>query len=138
MPASTSPSPASSPQPAPGLGTSRWVLVGLAVVGLLTAFAGMLVARAIWVIGETTLPWGLVFTVVTTFAVARAAGRLSGFWGAVVFAVGWFVTVSTFVLVSPGGDQLIGSDWTGIAFMGLGVVAVGAVVIREMARPLKR
>ena len=89
-------------------------------------------------VGSTALPWGLVLTLVTTFAVVRAGATLSGFAGAVAVAAGWFLTVAVFALVSPGGDQLIGSDWTGVGFMGLGVVAVGAVVIREMARPLRR
>jgi len=113
------------------------VRVALFLVGMLTALAGTLVARASVTVGSTALPWGLLLTLVTTLAVARAGATLSGFGGAVAIAVGWFVTVGTFVLVSPGGDQLIGSDWTGLGFMGLGVVVVGVVVIREMARPLR-
>lgn len=105
---------------------------------MLAAVAGTLVARATASVGSTVLPWGLVLTLVTTLVVARAGAALSGFGGAVAIGAGWFVTVATFVLVNPGGDQLIGSDWTGLGFMGLGVVVVGGVVIREMARPLRR
>lgn len=111
---------------------------GLLLVGVVTAVAGTLVSRASAPIGSMTLPWGLVLTLVTTLAVARAGATLAGFGGAVAVGAGWFVTVGTFVLVSPGGDQLVGSDWTGLAFMGLGVIVVGVVVIREMARPLQR
>lgn len=135
MPASTDGPPRASARTVANLVTARG---GLVLVGVLTAVAGTLVARAHAVVGSTALPWGLVLTLVTTFAVVRAGATLSGFAGAVAVAAGWFLTVAVFALVSPGGDQLIGSDWTGVGFMGLGVVAVGAVVIREMARPLRR
>lgn len=135
MPASTDAAPASR-RSSPGRDVA--VRVGLVLVGVLTAVAGTLVGRANVVVGSTVLPWGLVLTLVTTLAVTRAGAALSGFGGAVATAFGWFATVGTFVLVHPGGDQLIGSDWTGVGFMGLGVVVVGAVVIREMARPLRR
>ncbi len=135
MPASTDGPPRASARTVATTVTARG---GLVLVGVLTAVAGTLVARAHAVVGSTALPWGLVLTLVTTFAVVRAGATLSGFAGAVAVAAGWFLTVAVFALVSPGGDQLIGSDWTGVGFMGLGVVAVGAVVIREMARPLRR
>lgn len=137
MPASTEPA---TPGSGPTVGRIVTVAVraGLVLVGVLTAVAGTLVARASVSIGSTALPWGLVVTLVTTLAVARAGAALSGFGGAVAIGAGWFVTVGMFAVVSPGGDQLIGSDWTGLGFMGLGVVVVGAVVIREMARPVRR
>lgn len=130
MPASTSPRPVR--------GQAVAGRAGLVLAGVLAAVAGTLVARADAVVGSTVLPWGLVLTLVTTLAVARAGAVLSGFGGALAVGAGWFVTVAVLALLGPGGDQLIGSDWTGVAFMGLGVVAVGAVVIREMARPLRR
>jgi hypothetical protein len=136
LPASTDPAPVPA-TPGRRLGTVA-VRAGLVVAGVLVAAAGTLVARAGATIGSTSLPWGLVLTLVTTVAIARAGASIAGFGGAVAVAVGWFATVGTFALVSPGGDQLIGSDWTGVGFMGLGVVGVGAVVIREMARPLRR
>jgi hypothetical protein len=108
--------------------------VALAAVGIVTALAGFLVARAGSVVGHTLLPWGLVLTLATTVAVTLGGARLAGFGGALAVALGWFGTVGAVVLVSPGGDQLIGSDWLGVAFLGLGVVAVGVVVIRELAR----
>ena len=142
MPASTKPPTSAArtatARPRQALGRTVAVRAGLVLAGVLTALAGTLVARASAVVGSTVLPWGLILTLVTTLAVARAGAALSGFGGAVAVGAGWFVTVAAFVLVSPGGDQLIGSDWTGLGFMGLGVVVVGAVVIREMARPLRR
>jgi len=99
----------------------------LAVLGAYVGVLGAFVHRHVWRLDGVDWPWGLVLVVVATYAVVVAAERfipVGGAW----FGLGWGIVLLA-QQFSPGGSNLVSSDWLGWSFAlgSLGAIVVGVV-----------
>jgi hypothetical protein len=122
-------------EPVPG--GRRAAVAGLAgLVGVLVGLAGAVVHRQAYRPSDVLLPWGLVLTLVTMFAVTVMAGRLAQGVGAIGVAVGWAVTLLLLQLPRPEGDYLFASDFLGNAYVFGGMLTIIVAVVRGMTTPM--
>lgn len=109
-------------------------LLGCVVAGLLTAVAGLPVSRAAAVVGSSAWPWGLALAVVGAVAVFAGGSALAGLRGLVAAGAGWLAPIATLAIYHPGGDDILGRDWTGLVYVGVGVLVLAFIGIRAWAR----
>jgi hypothetical protein len=91
---------------------------------------GAMVHRHQWRVFGIDVPWGLLLSVVATYAVVLAADRISRVGGA-WFGLGWGIVLLAQQL-SPGGSYLIASDWLGWSFT---IGCLGAIVVGVVRTP---
>lgn len=103
--------------------------LGLVLLGLYVALVGAIVHRHSVEIWDIAWPWGLVLAVVTTAAVAVAAGRIDRL-GEAWYSLGWMLVLVVQSL-APGGSYLVANDWLGWCYSGLGAGSLWAVMIRS-------
>lgn len=99
----------------------------LVVVGVYLCGVGALAHRHAVDANGVRWPWGLVLTILATYAVVVAAARFTRLGGAWL-GMGWAVGMLGQQL-SPGGSYLIASDWLGWSFTAgcLGVIVLGVL-----------
>ena len=114
----------------------RFKQTALFFLGLYVCFAATIAHRHTTVISGVDVPWGLLLSVVSAYAIARAIDpwvRL----GAAFFGFGWAVGL-TVPMFSPGGSYLIAEDWLGLSFMFGGLGALALAVVRGSKQPRLR
>ncbi len=81
---------------------------GYLIGGVFLGAAGAVITAARVVVGTTTVPWGLVLSVLTLALCVRGAAWLAGTRrAAAAVLIGWVVAVLTVATVNPGGDVLL-------------------------------
>lgn len=118
-------------------GLRAGVAVAAGIVGVLVGLAGAVVHRhALRSDDSIVLPWGVVLTLATAFAVTVAAGRLARGPGAIGVAVGWAVVLLWLQPIRPEGDQVFYGDFLGSAYVLGGMATIALAVVRGMTAPL--
>jgi len=109
--------------------------LGLVLLGAYVALIGAVVHRHQVELLGVDWPWGLALAIGATAAVAVAAGhvrrvRVGETW----FALGWSLAIFGQSL-APTGSFLVANDWLGWVYSLLGMVSLGAVIVRNSRRP---
>lgn len=110
---------------------------GLVLLGAILAFACVLAHRHALYVGSVPLPWGLLLSVGTTYAVVRAGAYLDGgaAAGAVAVGAGWVLVVIVASRPRADGDYLLAGDWVGYALILGGMAAAAAAIVRAVNDP---
>lgn len=108
------------------------IAVAAGVVGVIIGLAGAIVHRHAVRPDDILVPWGLVLTFATMFAVTVAAGRLAQAPGAIGVAVGWALTLLVLQQTRPEGDYLFAADFLGYAYVFGGMLTMLVAVVRGM------
>jgi hypothetical protein len=121
-----------------GPGQAVALLVGVLVgagTGLVTTFQ----SRAYVRVAALDLPVGLPAAVLLSALVVAVGGLLGGSrrW-AVAVALGWFAAVVVFAGGRPEGDVVVAGDTLGLAWLGLGSLAVGGAAALPYASLRRR
>ncbi len=105
------------------------------LLGVGVGFAGLLAHRHAVRSDGVALPWGLVLSLATVYAVITAlAVTPGGVRSAAGCGAGWLLFVLVAQRTRPEGDYLVAGDGLGIGFVLGGMVVVAAAVVRCVAR----
>lgn len=99
---------------------------GCVAAGIVLASIGAFLQGARWTVAGTTIPWGLVVSLVALVVLVRAGVDLmASRWGGWLILVSWIAVTVAFAAELPSGDLVISAGGRQMAYL-LGGVIVGA------------
>ena len=100
--------------------------LGCLLAGLVIGIAGAFLQGARFLVGGTTIPWGLVLALVALLVLVRAGIEVTrSRWGGWIVLLAWIATTVAFAAELPSGDLVISAGGRQMAYL-LGGVIVGA------------
>ena len=100
--------------------------LGCLLAGLAIGIAGAFLQGARFLLGGTTIPWGLVLALVALLVLVRAGIEVTrSRWGGWIVLLAWIATTVAFAAELPSGDLVISAGGRQMAYL-LGGVIVGA------------